>query len=116
SNFALTIYDKDSNPTVINDKDVLEIDPSEINAAQIKYGLKIPQNVDVKDGDTYEIDLPDFFEGDIKNQPITVGDAKVASYDIVGKKVIITFNDQANNYDDVEIDVNISGTFDTSIF
>lgn len=66
SNFELTIYDKDSNPTVINKNDVLEIDPSEINAAQIKYGIKIPGNFDVQNGDTYEIDLPDFFEGDIK--------------------------------------------------
>lgn len=116
SNFKMTIYDRNNKPVEIKNNENLEIDPLDLNAAQILYGITVPEAVKVKDGDTYEIDLPDFFDGDTKNVPITVGDVQVASYDIVGKKVIITFNDKVNNYDDVELDVNISGTFDTEIF
>src|SRR5699024_9834630 len=57
-----------------------------------------------------------FFDGTATDRPIEVDDVQVATYSIVDGQVIVTFNEAVNNFDDVEMSVNLSGTFDIEVF
>lgn len=115
--FSMTFTDDDGNSTVIEDNSEHEVDLEKVNSVLINYKLVRPNDLTVSDGDTYTIDLPDFFSGSITNQPITVGEGiEIATYSIVDGQVVITFNENANNYDDAKLDVKLSGNFETEVF
>src|SRR5699024_3406744 len=68
-------------------------------------------------GDTLTIDLPSIYNGQgVSDQPIIIDGTQVATYYISNGQVTITFNENANKFDNVEMSVNLSGKFNTEIF
>lgn len=116
SNFSMTIIDNYGAKTEVNIGDVLDVDLNNINAVQINYGLTKPDEVTIVAGDIYTIDLPAFFEGTVIDKPITIGGTQVATYSIIDGQVVITFNEAVNSFDNTEMFVELSGSFDTEVF
>ena len=116
STFEMTLTDKDGKPSNVPNGAELDLDMSEVNAITLLYGFMRPDDLDINDGDTYEFELPAFFEGVANNIPITVDGVEVATYSIVGNKVVITFHEAVNDYDDVLLNIQLNGTFDTTVF
>lgn len=114
--FEITLIDVDGKQRQLVDGERLEVDVSSLNSATLIYGLEIPDTLDIKDGDTYIIDLPDFFEGSVKEKPIIIKEETIALYDISDGQVIITFNENANKLDEKLINVELSGSFNTKVF
>ncbi|WP_462421871.1 Cna B-type domain-containing protein [Salinicoccus sp. Marseille-QA3877] len=104
------------NETVVEDGADLEVDLNDMNAARLIYGITKPDELMIAEGDTYTIDLPSFFEQSVENRPITVDGTEVATYSIVDGQVIITFNENVNDFDDVEMNVDLTGNFNTEVF
>ncbi|HHU08136.1 MAG TPA: hypothetical protein GXZ59_07325, partial [Clostridiaceae bacterium] len=91
-----------------------------LNSVQIVYGLTKPNVLEVAAGDTYTIDLPEFFDKDhdTSSSPtsIIIEDVQIGTFIIKNGQVIITFNEHADDFDNQEFFVNVSGTFDTDVF
>ncbi|MGO3017667.1 MAG: Spy0128 family protein [Anaerococcus sp.] len=118
TSFEFSYNDKSGSDWIkVEDGQDLEVDINDLNAVQMKYGLTKPNGMKIEAGDTYTIDLPLIYGGiGVENQSINIGETQVATYSIVDGQVIITFNENANNFDNVEMSVNLSGSFNTEIF
>ncbi len=125
--FDLTIIFDDNSKVEIKDENDLEygdyeVDVEKLDAVEIKYGLTKPDGLQIQSGDTYTIDLPDFFDKHMETtkdpKPIKVGDfnVEIGTFIIKNGQVIITFNEEANSHDDQEFFVYVTGTFDTDVF
>lgn len=115
--FTFSYTDKDGIKTTVTDGADLSVVPEDMNAVELSYTLVKPDEVDISPGDTYTLDLPEIYgSGSATNVSITVGDTEVATYSIVDGQVIITFNEHANSFDDAAMNVNISGSFNETVF
>ena len=114
--FELTI-NPGPNQEVIHDGDNKDVDLDEMNALRLIYTLVKPDEVVVNPGDTFTIDLPDIYEGNIsESQNITIGEVIVGTFIIQNNQVVITFNAEIEEFDDTEMFVNITGEFNTEVF
>ncbi|WP_022797212.1 collagen binding domain-containing protein [Bavariicoccus seileri] len=95
-----------------------EIELDGKNALQLEYGLTIPDDIDISEGDTYKLPLPSIFKDATvgKTIPLNVDDKEIGSYTIQGGEVVITFSNGANDFDGKNIQVNISGILDEEVF
>ncbi|MFF7082655.1 MULTISPECIES: Spy0128 family protein [Bacillati] len=94
-----------------------EIDLDTINAIYLTYGITKGNDVDIFAGDTYTIQLPDVFEASpVQGIPVIVEGVTVASYSIINKQLTVTFNDNANEFDDVKMYLNLSGALNKEVF
>lgn len=118
TSFEFSYNDKEGNWTeVVGNGGVIEVDVEDLNSVRLKYGLTIPNDVTINAGDTLTIDLPSIYsEQGVSDQSITIDGTQVATYSIDNDQVIITFNENANNFDNVEMFVDLSGSFNTEIF
>src|SRR5699024_2849701 len=110
TSFEFSYNDKEGNWTeVIGNGGVIEVDVEDLNSVQLKYGLTIPNDVTINAGDTLTIDLPSIYNGQgVSDQPIIIDGTQVATYSISNGQVTITFNENANKFDNVEMSVNLS--------
>ena len=92
-----------------------EIDVDNMNSVIMNFKLERPNDVVLKEGDTYSIPLPSFFDGQVTGQAIEFDGLHVASYDITDGEVIITFRAEVEERDYVIMDVTISGEFKSEI-
>lgn len=114
--FEMTIIDKTGVQTDVNNGDELELDISSLNSVLLNYKLERPEGVSINSEDTYTINLPEFFYGTANNIPISIGEDVVATYSINNGQVIIIFNENVEKYDNFEMYVNLTGSFNTEIF
>ena len=114
--FSMTLIDTGGVQTTIESGGVHDVDLANMNSILIEFELIKPDYLTVNDRDTYVLDLPSFFSGSVENEPITIDGTQVATYSISNGQVTITFNENANGFDDVEMHINLSGTFVTEIF
>ena len=116
TSFKMTLNNNDGN-VVVNNDDELEVDVENLNALSLVYGLTKPNDLDIAPGSTYVINLPTVYGGsNVSGRPITIEGTQVATFDIVDGQIIITFNDEVNNFDNIEMFVNVSGTFNKEVF
>ncbi|GGN50502.1 Spy0128 family protein [Oceanobacillus indicireducens] len=117
TDFVLFYTTKDGSKVPIENGAEIEVDLSDLNAVSLDYSLIKPDEVDISAGDTYTIPLPAIAYGiAADNQPITINGDTVATYSIIDNQIVITFNESVNNYDNVEMHVNLSGSFNTEVF
>ncbi|WP_313469100.1 collagen binding domain-containing protein, partial [Carnobacterium sp.] len=117
SSFSFSVTTKSGENIKIDNGANLELDLNDMNAISLSYGITKPDDLHINAGDTYTIQLPKVFGAQaVEGKEITIDDVSVASYAIADGQIIITFNDNVNVYDNVEMFVNISGSFDTEIF
>lgn len=116
SAFEMSYNNKDGDWTTINNGGDIEVDLSDVNSVLLKYELTRPQNVELLDGDTYVIELPPFFDGSATAQPVVVNEKEVGTYSIADGKITFTFNANAATFDNLKMNVNISGEFSTEVF
>ncbi|NLC26779.1 MAG: hypothetical protein GX777_09200 [Fastidiosipila sp.] len=95
----------------------IEVDLNDVNAVNFKYDLTKPDGLDINNGDKYTITLPAIYDSeDVSDVPIKIDEVVVATYDISGKQLVITFKNSANFTDDVKMYVELTGSFDKQVF
>lgn len=118
--FELTIVKKDNTTINIIDDHTYELDVDDLNAVQINYSLDKPNDLVIAENDTYTINLPDFFDKnyDTSATPknLLVEEKIIGTLIIKAGQAIITFNEDANGFDDQEFFIEIQGAFDTNVF
>jgi|GEM_PF-1019159 len=95
-----------------------EIELDGKNSLQLEYGLSIPDDIDISEGDTYKLPLPSIFKDAEagKTIPLHIDGKEIGSYTIQGGEVVITFSNDVNDLDGKNIQVNISGILDEEVF
>ncbi len=117
TSFVFNINKNDGSTLEVEDGQNIEVNFDEISLVFLSYGLTKPDELDIEPGDNYVIDLPAVIQvGDIEVVPIIVHGEQVATYDIVDGQVIITFTDAVNRYDNIEMFLEMHGSFNTEIF
>jgi pilin isopeptide linkage protein/LPXTG-motif cell wall-anchored protein len=116
TSFSLSYNNGKGEWTTVDSGGVHDVDLTDVNAVSIKFELIKPNELTVNAGDTYELDLPSFFTGSVEDKSITIEGNEVATYSIIDGKVVITFNEHAENYDDTKMHIDLSGSFDTEVF
>lgn len=117
--FSMTVIASDgmSETVIVNGNDHEFTDLSQLSAIKMSYGLTIPDSLIINAGDTYEIDLPGFYQGSTPNPIDIVAEGKVvAAYEIISGKVIITFKEDVNQLDKKTIDVDLTGSINKNVF
>ncbi|NLC26671.1 MAG: hypothetical protein GX777_08650, partial [Fastidiosipila sp.] len=114
--FKLNVINTDNETYEIIDGFDDELDLSKIENVFLYYELNKPNEPDIVAGSTNTFDLPEFFEGNASNVPITVDGETVAHYSIEDGKLIVTFTEKVNGFDDVKMEINLGGEFKTEIF
>ncbi len=114
--FSMILIDHDGVQTTIESGDVHDVNLDDMSSILINFELIKPDELTINAGDTYELDLPSFFSGNVMGQPISVDGTEIATYSIIDGKVIITFNEHADRFDDTKMYINLSGSFDTEVF
>ncbi|MGO3170888.1 MAG: collagen binding domain-containing protein, partial [Bavariicoccus seileri] len=117
TDFSL-IINPGPNQQVVPNGGESEIELDGKNALQLEYGLTIPDDIYIPEGDTYKLPLPSIFKDATvgKTIPLNVDDKEIGSYTIQGGEVVITFSNGANDFDGKNIQVNISGILDEEVF
>ena len=117
TSFVMIITENGGDQIPVENGDDLELDVDNVNAVMLKYGITKPDAFDITPGDIYTIDLHEIYGGkNASGMSITIDGDPVATYDIIDGEIIITFNANVNNYDNVEMIFFISGSFHKEIF
>ncbi|MGF3067144.1 Spy0128 family protein [Facklamia sp. P12950] len=113
-NVVMTVTTTDNNTFILPDGESITFTPSELNALILDYTLVSPPNTVINAGDTYTIVLPEIFEGSSAAVSLLVEGTEVGTYTVTNGEVAILFNDKAKEFDDLNINIKISGQFDTT--
>lgn len=117
SSFQLTLIDKDGTKFEIEDGSNPEVNIADMNGIELVYSLVKPDDLIITAGDTYTIDLPSIYESfGAHDVPIMVDGVVLGTYSTENGQLIITFNSEVNDLDDVEMYVKLQGTLDASDF
>lgn len=116
TSFEMKFRDYDGNITEIANGAELEFDVTTLNSVQLSYGLTKPDGLEIAEGDTYTIDLPAFYQGTFSAQPIFINGIQVGTYTVGNGQLVITFDQEVNNYDNVEMYITGSGDINIDVF
>ncbi len=116
SGFEMTLIDSGGKNTIVNRDETHEIDIDDANSISIDVRFSKPDQLTIADGDVYKFSLPSFFNQNVSAQPISAYSKHIADYTISGNEVTITFTSAVNEFDDVDFQVNLSGSFDKTVF
>ncbi|MGX7361116.1 Collagen adhesin precursor [Aerococcus viridans] len=104
------------NTIQVENGDELTLDPSELNAVLLKYTFQKPDTLDIQDGQTFTYALPEIAHGVTGSGKIEIEGVTVATFNAESNQLVLTFTEAVNDYDNVDMYVNISGEFNTEIF
>lgn len=104
------------NTIQVENGDELTLDPSELNAVSLKYTFQKPDTLDIQDGQTFTYALPEIAHGVTGSGTIKIEGVTVATFNAESNQLVLTFTEAVNDYDNVDMYVNISGEFNTEIF
>lgn len=117
TSFNFLLYSSDGEKSEVVSGSDQELDLNAVNSIQLSYGITKPNDLQIIAGDTYQIKLPEVLQSQaVEGKEIIVEGVVVATYTIAEGQLTITFKEEVNEFDDVELFAQVSGTLNKELF